>query len=173
MSIFSGPDEHAANPPSTWRVVRRENRGWHLTLSDDSVLETFSTKREALAAREGGFLFDLYGKESRWYAGDDIEGWKPYAEVAPAPAPAIRLTGLYDNGGETMDRYTALFEHVESGYRWYLGMSEHPFHPQGFGQHGEGDVSGTIERDTPIALTDAPPDVQRCIQQELDQAVTS
>lgn len=39
----------------------------------------------------------------------------------------------WDNEGETFDRYTACF--------WdnsYIGMSEHPFHPQGFGQHGEG-----------------------------------
>lgn len=85
----------------------------------------------------------------------------------------IEMTALYDNGGETLDRYTALFAHLESGETWYLGMSEHPFHPQGFGQHGEGDVSGTMERDTLIDVASAPPDVQRCIRQEIEQEVTS
>lgn len=74
---------------------------------------------------------------------------------------------LFDNGGETFDRYTAIFTH--DGEEWYLGMSEHPFHPQGFGQHGEGDVSGVIERDVEIRVEDAPADVQRCIAQELAQ----
>lgn len=74
---------------------------------------------------------------------------------------------LYDNGGETLDRYTAIFVTAD-GESWYIGMSEHPFHPQGFGQHGEGDVSGTIERDREIAIGIAPVDVRMCIRQEIE-----
>jgi len=47
---------------------------------------------------------------------------------------------IFDNGGATVDRYTIALK----GYRWVLGMvypylasSTNPFHPQGFGQHGE------------------------------------
>jgi len=47
----------------------------------------------------------------------------------------------FDNGGETFDRYTVIFlgeyTHLTGGVSWYVGMSENPFHPQGFGQHGE------------------------------------
>lgn len=52
---------------------------------------------------------------------------------------------VYDNGGETFDRYTCVFTKKACtnthGDRWfqYVGMSANPFHPQGFGQHGESD----------------------------------
>lgn len=54
----------------------------------------------------------------------------------------------YDNGGESADRYTVVYsgkyrtvglkrgERINSWFQ-YVGMSENPFHPQGFGQHGE------------------------------------
>lgn len=37
----------------------------------------------------------------------------------------------------TCDRYTVFYVDVEDGYLSYVGMSGAPFHPQGFGQHGE------------------------------------
>jgi hypothetical protein len=51
-----------------------------------------------------------------------------------------RYVRCYDNGGETFDRFTVVFSgryrHLTGGEFWHVGMSEHPFHPQGFGQHG-------------------------------------
>jgi hypothetical protein len=48
---------------------------------------------------------------------------------------------VYDNGGETADRYTVVFTgrytHKTNGSHFYLGMSTNPFHPQGIGMHGE------------------------------------
>ena len=52
----------------------------------------------------------------------------------------------YDNGGRSFDRYTILpprwaVDHlsgrlVGGGTLWAaIGSSQHPFHPQGFGQH--------------------------------------
>lgn len=38
---------------------------------------------------------------------------------------------VYDNGGETADRYTIL--NILTGDYW--GASENPYHPQGFGQY--------------------------------------
>lgn len=83
---------------------------------------------------------------------------------------------LFDSGGigapdGSYDRYTAIFDAYNREHdvidAWYLGMSEDPYHPQGFGQHGEGDVSGVLERDREISLADAPEPVRRCIEAEL------
>lgn len=44
---------------------------------------------------------------------------------------------IYDNGGETLDRYTAVYmdqPEYQPGTFYARGMSENPFHPQGFGQ---------------------------------------
>ena len=50
-----------------------------------------------------------------------------------------RKVRIYDNGGETFDRYTVVFTgrygHLTAGETWILGMSGNPCHPQGFGQH--------------------------------------
>lgn len=80
MSLFSSPEEHAANPPSSWRVEKR-GRKWHLLIHAGSAhsCDSFLTKHQAEAAKTTGFHFDLYQRESRWYAGETIPGWKTYA----------------------------------------------------------------------------------------------
>jgi hypothetical protein len=57
----------------------------------------------------------------------------------------MKILAIYDNGGKTFDRYTVYFDTVDkmaSGKRFYecFGMSERPFHPQGFGQHSCGQL---------------------------------
>lgn len=52
-----------------------------------------------------------------------------------------RYVKCFDNEGKTIDRYTVIFTgrfagHLKGIY-FILGMSAWPFHPQGFGQHGE------------------------------------
>lgn len=45
---------------------------------------------------------------------------------------------IYDNSGKTFDRYTVVFmdqPEKQSGVYAAVGMSTHPFSPQGFGQH--------------------------------------
>ena len=45
---------------------------------------------------------------------------------------------IYDNGGNTADRFTAIFPMFpkeRDGSFYALGFDERPFHPQGFGQH--------------------------------------
>ena len=44
---------------------------------------------------------------------------------------------IYDNG-VSCDRYTVVY----NGSGDYIGMSENPYNPQGFGQHGEGITPG-------------------------------
>ncbi len=73
--LFS-PDEHPKRPPETW-TVRKHGRRW-LLLSGEHSLDSFATKREAERAKTSGFLFDLYHKEGRWFAGEHVEGWRPY-----------------------------------------------------------------------------------------------
>ncbi len=65
------------------------------------------------------------------------------------PNGVPRKIRIYDNGGKTIDRYTVVFTgnyKGRDGQCDYLGMSEDPFHPQGFGQHGESDT--IIDRPT-------------------------
>ena len=37
----------------------------------------------------------------------------------------------------TIDRYTVIYADVFEGHVSYVAMNAAPFHPQGFGQHGE------------------------------------
>jgi hypothetical protein len=54
-----------------------------------------------------------------------------------------RYIRCYDNGGKSADRYTVVFSQLKQysdGYgsvHTYISMSHSPFHPHGFGQHGE------------------------------------
>ena len=53
-----------------------------------------------------------------------------------------RYIRCYDNGGETIDRYSVVFSgrysHKTGGEHWALFMSGAPFHPQGVCQHSTG-----------------------------------
>lgn len=60
------------------------------------------------------------------------------------PGGQPRWIRAYDNGGTdvggSIDRYTVLYtgRYPKSPGRYqYVAMDESPFHPQGFGQHGE------------------------------------
>ena len=56
------------------------------------------------------------------------------------PNGAPRYVRIYDNGGESLDNYTAVFTgrytQRTGGEFQYLAMNSAPFHPQGIGQHG-------------------------------------
>lgn len=81
----------------------------------------------------------------------------------------------YDNGGKTFDQYTIVFKKREEcngvGYYMYLGSSTHPFHPQGFGQHGESreriDLPTWKHLGKRIKLEELPEDVQTFVKQNL------
>lgn len=88
MALFTTPEEHAANGPATWQVVKIEAGFWAIAQAGtDPVnnagdrIDTFGTKAKATAALTEGYAFDLWHKERRWYAGESVNGWKPYAEV--------------------------------------------------------------------------------------------
>jgi len=87
-----------------------------------------------------------------------------------------RYVRCYDNGASkdpTFDCYTIVFTRKKNGTGprsefLYLGASEHPFHPQGFGQHG----SSQTQIDYPtyghlgkkVKFSVLPPDVQRFVR---------
>lgn len=59
------------------------------------------------------------------------------------PDGVPRYVRCYDGGEGLFDRYTVVYcgRWPCRGQRFffYIGMSKHPYHPQGFGQHGDSD----------------------------------
>ena len=73
---------------------------------------------------------------------------------------------IYDNGGRTFDRYTAVYrdQPEHGGCFAARGMSANPFHPQGFGQMGAAmDGSHLGKR---IRFDDLPTDCARLVYQD-------
>lgn len=99
------------------------------------------------------------------------------------PNGVPRWVRCYDNGGRSFDRYTVVFtgryRQKTGGSYCYVAMSEHPFHPQGFGQHGESTTRIDVNKDgfapaigrfnhlgTRIRFQDLPPDCQQLVLQD-------
>lgn len=81
MSLFDSPEKHAANPPSTWRVVRAGTRQWTHVTSDGAVIGgPYDRKRDAEDDLATSFYATLWDKERRWYAGEPVSGWRPYVD---------------------------------------------------------------------------------------------
>jgi len=82
----------------------------------------------------------------------------------------------WDSGDDYFDRFTVVYLDTqdERGRVQYLGMSTHPFHPQGFGNHGEMPIhkvaycgrGGAFTKR--IQFADLPPDCQRAVLQDLE-----
>jgi hypothetical protein len=75
----------------------------------------------------------------------------------------------YDNGGETFDRYTVIYlAYPERQPRTFAarGMSEHPFHPQGFGQCCSAMVGSHLGKR--IHFNDLPKDCQQLVLSDLN-----
>jgi hypothetical protein len=73
---------------------------------------------------------------------------------------------IYDNGGKTFDRYTALDMsrgELRQGMYAAIGFNEAPFHPQGFGQHTSAMPGAHLGRR--IDLDVLSPDARRFVEQ--------
>jgi len=72
----------------------------------------------------------------------------------------------YDAGPRLADRYTVIFEDFDERepWRYALGMSADPFHPQGVGQHTTAMPGSHLGRRVPFA--ELPEPVQRCVMLE-------
>ena len=79
---------------------------------------------------------------------------------------AIRI---YDNQGATFDRFTVVFMHRPErtpGLYAALGMSERPFHPQGFGQHCTAAPGAHLGKR--MKLEQLPDECQKLVKRELE-----
>ena len=81
----------------------------------------------------------------------------------------------YDNGGKTIDRYTAVFldqpEMNNPNRKLFaaVGMNDCPFHPQGFGQHCTAMLGRHLGKR--IDSTKLPADCQHLIRRDLDKTI--
>lgn len=75
--LFASPEDHAANPPETWKVAR-VGRHWHLTTADGVTIADAPTKTKAESMRFEGFFAKLYADEGRWFKGEKVNNWRPY-----------------------------------------------------------------------------------------------
>lgn len=73
----------------------------------------------------------------------------------------------YDNGGETIDRYTVVYtsENIGGVYAC-IGMSGNPMAPNGFGQHSECVLGKHLGKR--ILFKDLPPDCQTVVRRDLE-----
>lgn len=98
MAMFSSREEHAANPPSTW-VVAKSSGGWGMGPASGGEFCRYPTEKTALQATREGRWVGLYEKEARWYAGEQVDNWRPYVEpdeeFTPAD-PAVELRHAFE-----------------------------------------------------------------------------
>ena len=91
-----------------------------------------------------------------------------------------RYIRCYDNNGETYDRYTVIFTKKrigggkhKHGQFVYVGISENPYHPLGFYQHGFSDCSidhpSYSHLGKKIQFLKLPDDCQKAIIQEYNE----
>ena len=76
---------------------------------------------------------------------------------------------VYDNGGETIDRYTIVIENPVTKEQSWLGSNNDPFHSQGFGQHVGDEGSGNQEGEhlgKLIKFSALPEPVQKFVKQD-------
>lgn len=89
-----------------------------------------------------------------------------------APNNIPKKIRVYDNGGESGDRYTCCFKGLRpyTGWYQYLAMSESPFSPCGIGLHCEHNSPIDYPRYSHLGkrvkFEDLPKDVQICIWQD-------
>jgi len=86
------------------------------------------------------------------------------------------IKAIYDAGPDVFDRYAVYYNETPRRYRGQnlyplLGMSEHPFHPQGFGQHSEGALGP--HNGKRITFGRLPPDCQKAVKRDLGVALNN
>lgn len=80
MSMHSTPEDHAADPPGKWQVVKVAERCWHLDSSLGGTIGYYATRKAAEADRVSGPYVSMYERDGRWFAGQTPAGWKSYAQ---------------------------------------------------------------------------------------------
>jgi len=87
----------------------------------------------------------------------------------------MRILGIYDNHGKTVDRYTVVYDEIETSRMLRgrtidlyscRGMSEDPFHPQGYGQIGTAQIGEHLG--TPTAFDLLPDKCKKLVLMDID-----
>lgn len=80
----------------------------------------------------------------------------------------------YDNGGKTFDRFTVVYMDEPTSctnHRFGLyaarGMSENPYHPQGFGQYGEARIGKHLGKR--ISFKALPKECRQAVLQDITE----
>ena len=86
----------------------------------------------------------------------------------------MKIIGVYDDEGKTLDRYTVVYDEVEQvkdGKKLYscISMNAAPFHPQGIGMHGCAVLGRHLGKK--VKLTDLPEDCQKAVAMDLAEEV--
>lgn len=76
--MYLTPEDHAANPPSSWQVTKAGPRLWRVVDNNGDVITTCPTRREAEEEKTSGSYVKLYEKQGRWFRGEHVPGWRPY-----------------------------------------------------------------------------------------------
>ena len=148
-----------SNAAYTRRVPIGEAIKWHL---HDGRLS------EALIGGASKFA-PLEVQNADWWGEVEIEGTDFVVSIYVEGIDELRC---WDNEGVSIDRFTVVWPGGP-----YLAMDSKPFHPQGFGQHGEGaeyepeteEVDGRLRSylGWMIEFGDLPPDCQKCVIRDL------
>lgn len=143
---------------NNWAMNYTGNRKKQATISDELIREIGLTSSGTLSK----IISDHLGKDVTTYK--EIDEWvqKAYAgnpeaqflidyakkrissKIGKKRQAAImpeEIISIWDNGGETQDRYTIMFDESQ-GNGAYLALDETPNSPQGFSQWGEGVEEG-------------------------------
>jgi len=115
MALFSGPTEHAANPPETWKAVRVGDRNWQLVTLSGTVINSYASKAQADGSIDLVWRV-IYDREARWYAGEPITGWKPWAAVKAEHASTARRLAERGRDG-LVERVARLTERLRNEHR--------------------------------------------------------
>lgn len=120
--------------------------------------------KEYLAEVYDSWLNESYDTEAHRIVRDVPRHDAP--ELSGSSVPPLKVIAVYDNGGTTADRYTVYFNRSSRpGFNDAIGMSEHPFSPQGFGQHTSGQLGA--HNGKRITVSALPPDCQQFVAKEL------
>jgi hypothetical protein len=142
-----------------------DGKEWLYDLEADELIDTGSGQRVPAAQLPSEVLHEIDQSLSKKKQADS-------AGLPPQPGSDLPpgVSGVYDNGGATADRYTVYYDNGT-----FVGMSENPSHPQGFGQHGEGSAPAPEDAEEvagkPIAFSALPPNCQKLVMQDLGSAI--
>ena len=166
-----------ANDEDLYRAVRRAYDGASL----EKIVKPMMADNPDIQVDWAAVNWDSIYKE---FADEDVVAWLKAAARRHLAGRKIKASTdespdsedvdgtdvrVYDNGGETFDRYTIVIENPVTLEQSWLGSSQDPFFPSGFGQHLGDEASGMQEGEhlgRRIKFAELPEKVQQFVRQD-------